>query len=345
MCEKDRVMIKITLLVTEKTFASTLHGLIDALNCATRAASEIGTGLEFKCCVASLDGKSVTGSNGYKIEVESALADCKTADVVIAVPALEPMVSDEEVSVAMEPLKGAIEWLRRQMDAGSILASSCTGAFLLAETGLLDGNYATTHWRSADVFRTRYPKIMLQSQDLITDNGSILCGGGATSHVDLSLHLIRRFGGSTLASHCAHNLVVDPGRNLQSPYALMITKTDHDDDMVIKAQQYIAREYSKGFNASDLADVLHVSNRTLARRFKSAIGLPIGLFLQGTRIDAARNKLATTNIPLQAIVLEVGYEDFSSFARLFKAKTGLTMQSYRERFRQQQSDELEALSE
>lgn len=335
-------MVNVTLLVTEKTFASTLHGLIDALGCATHAAAEIGTDLEFKCRVASVDGKSVTGSNGHKIEVEAALADCQTADVVIAVPALEPMVSDEEVSAAMEPLKGAIEWLRGQMDAGSLLASSCTGAFLLAETGLLDGNYATTHWRSADVFRARYPKIMLQSQDLITDNGSILCGGGATSHVDLSLHLIRRFGGSTLASHCAHTLVVDPGRNLQSPYALMTAKTDHDDDMVIKAQQYIAREYSTGFNATDLADLLHVSNRTLARRFKSATELPIGLFLQGTRIDAARNKLATSNTPLQTIVTEVGYEDFSSFARLFKAKTGLTMKSYRERFRIQQSDESEA---
>jgi len=326
-------MINVTLLATEKTFASSLHGLIDALACATHAASEIGTDLEFQCRVASLNGKSVTGSNGRKIEVEEALADCKTADVVIAVPALEPTVSNEEINAAMEPLKGAIEWLRRQMDAGSLLASSCTGAFLLAETGLLDGNYATTHWRSADVFRARYPKIMLQSQNLITDNGSILCGGGATSHVDLSLHLIRRFGGSALASHCAHTLVVDPGRNLQSPYALMTAKTDHDDDMVIKVQQYIAREYATGFNASDLANLFNVSSRTLARRFRSATGLSIGIFLQGTRIDAARNKLATSNTPLQVVVTEVGYEDFSSFARLFKAKTGLTMQSYRERFR------------
>lgn len=338
-------MVKVTLLVTENSFASTHHGLIDALGCANYAAIEFGQELEFETRVVSWNGKPATSSSGHQIAVDGALTDCEAADVIIVVPALGPMVSNEELDAVLKPLGGVFDWLKEQLDAGSILASSCTGAFILAEAGLLDGRYATTHWRAADVFRARYPDVMLQSEDLITDNGSILCGGGATSHVNLSLHLIRRFGGDELASHCAHTLIVDPGRNLQSPYALMTANTDHNDDLVVKAQQFISREYSTAFNASDLADRLNVSSRTLARRFKSATGWSIGAYLQGTRIDAARTKLATTNTPLQVVVSQVGYEDFSSFARLFKTKTGLTMQSYRQRFRSRRDAESAGLEE
>lgn len=172
---------------------------------------------------------------------------------------------------------------------------------------------------------------------MITDNGALVCGGGAASHVDLSLHLIRRFGGEGLASDCAHTLVVDPVRSLQSPYALMTYKTDHGDDLVSRAQDHIARSYGGPLAVQGLAEQLHVGERTLARRFKTATGWPIGLYIQSTRIDAARYKLTTTEMSLQSIVLDVGYEDYSSFARLFKNRTGLTMQSYRERFRSNDS--------
>lgn len=283
--------------------------------------------------VVSPNGKNVVASNGYNVTVDGSIDDVKSPDLIIIIPSLAPYVTQQEVNLVMAKTENVLTWLKHQAAHSTLLVSSCTGSFFLAEAGLLEGKKATTHWRAANVFRKRYPNIILQEQDLITDNGSLMCGGGASSHINLSLHLIRRYGGEELASHCAHSLVVDPGHNLQSPYALMSVNTDHSDAIVLKAQEYIACHFSDQIRVNDLAERFHVSDRTLMRRFKVATGLPVSHYITAIRIDQARNKLATTEIPLQSIPIEVGYEDFSSFTRLFKNKTGLTMQSYRERFR------------
>ncbi|MEM9359785.1 MAG: helix-turn-helix domain-containing protein [Pseudomonadota bacterium] len=321
------------LLVTEGCFASTLHGLIDALACATYAADEIGQDITFETTIVSKDGKPVMSSSGYKIPVDQSIHHDKASDVVIVVPAIPPNATDIDVTNAMSSLRPVLDWMSLELTRGTQLASSCTGSFMLAEAGLLNGKHATTHWRAADVFRRRYPDVILKTDDLVTDNGTLICGGGAASHVNLSLHLIRRFGGEALAFHCAHTLIVDPGRNLQSPYALMNYETNHGDSMVSEAQEYIARNFKEPISIPDLAVHLNVGDRTLSRRFKAATGLSVGLYIQEVRIEAARNKLATTESPLQTVVSEVGFEDYSSFARLFKKRTGITMQSYRERFR------------
>ncbi|MEM7170341.1 MAG: helix-turn-helix domain-containing protein [Pseudomonadota bacterium] len=331
----DENILTVALVVSDGCFASTAYGLIDALGCVRSAAAEIGQTFAFKTLLLSQNGKAVRSVSGHRVAVCHSISDIDTPDIAIAVPAIKPEMSNHEVSRAMKPIGSLLSFFSDQLSRGAVVASSCTGSFVLAEAGLLDGKKATTHWRAAQVFRERYPNVVLQAEDLITDNGSLMCGGGAASHVDLSLHLIRRFGGEALACHCAHMLVADPGRSLQSPYALMHYKSDHGDYLVNKAQDYIALNYSKAALPSHLASQLHVSERTLARRFKTATGWSLGQYVQGTRIDAARNKLATTDLPLQLIVIDVGYEDFSSFARLFKAKTGLTMQTYRARFRSQ----------
>lgn len=330
-------LLKIALLVHHGCFASTAHGLIDAFSCASHAALEIGQDTSFEALVVSLDGHSVLSSSQFEISVSSALGSVTDIDALVVVPWIYPTATEPEVDVTLSPLQGCFPVLRELLEQGVTLASSCTGAFLLAEAGLLDGKFATTHWRAADVFRRRYPAVTLQAQDLITDNGSLMCGGGAASYVDLALHIIRRFGGASLAAHCAHTLVVDPGRNLQSPYAVMQARTDHGDLMVNTVQDHIAKHFADVISVQGLAEECNVSERTLARRFKGATDWPIGLYIQNTRIEAARTKLATTAKPLQTIVAEVGYEDFSSFARLFKNRVGLTMQSFRDRFRHSQS--------
>lgn len=326
-------MIKTALLVSEGCFASTAYGLVDALGCVSEAAAEIGQDLMFETVLVSQSGDNVRSISGHIVKADRSLQDLDSTDVVIAVPAIAPTMSSDEVTRTMEPLDRFLSFVADRLVQGAVVASSCTGSFLLAEAGLLDGKKATTHWRAAQVFRERYPDVLLQAEDLITDNGSLMCGGGATSHVDLSLHLIRRFGGDKLASYCAHTLVADPGRNLQTPYALMSIKTDHGDSLVSQAQQFIALHYRKPMSLEKFASQFNVSERTFARRFKSCTGFSLGQYTQGMRIDAARTKLATTDMPLQSIITDVGYEDFSSFARLFKMRTGLTMQAYRERFR------------
>lgn len=326
-------MINAALLVSDGCFASTLHGMIDAFACADHAASEIGQDLTFQTTIVSRDGNSVLSGSGYDIAVDQSIHHKSAFDIIVVMPSIAPTATNTDITEAMRPMDHVLDWMRAELSRGTQLASSCTGSFLLAETGLLNGKAATTHWRATKVFRQRYPDVKLRSEDLVTDNGTLICGGGATSHVNLSLHLIRRFGGDALARYCAHFLIVEPGRNLQSPYALMNYETNHGDSLVSEAQDFIARHFKHTIKIHELAQRLNVSDRTLARRFKAATGHPIGVYVQDVRIETARSKLAMTDLPLKSIVAEVGFEDYSSFARLFKQKTGLTMQSYRERFR------------
>ena len=114
------------------------------------------------------------------------------------------------IATTIEPLRALLPWLREQAKAGSCIATSCTGSFLLAEAGLLDGKVTTTHWRAAQAFRERYPQVVLRESELVTEDGNLVCSGGAVSYIDLAIHLVRRFAGSALALHCARMLVVDP---------------------------------------------------------------------------------------------------------------------------------------
>lgn len=326
-------MISTALLISDGCFASTVYGMIDAFACADHAASEIGQDLTFQTTIVSKDGNSVLSGSGYDIAVDQSIHHKSDYDLIIVMPSIAPTATNKDITDAMCPMEDVLDWIRAELSQGTQLASSCTGSFLLAETGLLNGKAATTHWRATKVFRQRYPEVILKSDDLVTDNGTLICGGGATSHVNLSLHLIRRFGGDALARYCAHFLIVEPGRNLQSPYALMNYETNHGDGLVSEVQEFISRNFMHTIKIQELAQRFNVSDRTLARRFKAATGHPIGLYIQDVRIETARSKLAMTDMPLKSIVADVGFEDYSSFARLFRQKTGITMQSYRDRFR------------
>jgi transcriptional regulator GlxA family with amidase domain len=328
---------KIAIFVADDCFGSNVYGIIDAFGCANGAVKDLGLDLEFKVEIVSKDGLPVSTINGHALPVERSIEAVTDTDAVITLLSLPKEPTAADISRKMAPLSGVMQWLKDQTAAGTIIASNCTGSFLLAEAGLLDGKRATTHWMWASAFRNRYPDVSLEERNMVIDNGQIICGGGAGAYVDLALQIIRRFGGEELAVQCAHSLVVDPARNLQAPYALTSFKTGHQDDLVDNVQRYIADNLAQELNVQELADAFFVSPRTLMRRFKAATGLPVATYIQGLRIDAARSRLATSRMSLQSIIGDVGYEDFSSFTRLFKLKTGLTMQTYRDRFQPAES--------
>lgn len=327
-------IIRLAIVAAPGCIGSTVHGLLDAFACANScaAAEKATSGISFKISIVSPDGESVRSYNGHTINADGNLKKAEGADIILLAPIMPATAPGEAIISKAKEFDSVLTWLRAQSRGGSCIATSCTGSFLLAEAGLLDGKVATTHWRAAHAFRARYPEVVLRESDLITESGNIVCSGGAVSYIDLAIHLIRRFGGSSLALRCARMLVFDPGRDRQSPYLAFEPEKAHGDKTILKAQEWLETNYWRDIDVESISGLLGMSSRNFKRRFKAACGEPMTTYLQRIRLAASCDRLASSDARIQQIIFDVGYTDASSFCRLFKEFTGLTMGDYRKRF-------------
>ncbi|MDD9304041.1 MAG: helix-turn-helix domain-containing protein [Desulfobacter sp.] len=198
--------------------------------------------------------------------------------------------------------------------------------------GLLEGKKATTNQTYARLFKKQYPGVNLQADQMLTQDDNIICSGAASAVNTLAIHLIRKFGSPKLASVCSKALLVDPNRISQAPYAMSAPLRSHMDDQVLKAQTIIENTFSRLETIDDLAKEVGISPRHFKRRFKKATGeLPLK-DLQRVRIDAAKEKLETTQDTIDKITWAFGYKDVSSFCRLFKQHARISPRAYREKF-------------
>jgi len=237
-----------------------------------------------------------------------------------------------KIETVLAQEQDALPWLRFLHQGGADLASNCTGAFLLAEAGLLDDKTATTHWGFSQEFRHRYPQVNLNERELITRDGNIFCAGGGTAWRDLTILLVERFCGADLARELARAFVIDVRNDLQSIYAGLPAHTYHQDDQVQAIQGWIHEHYKENTSLGQLAERVHLSPRQLQRRFTTTLGEPPLQYLQRVRIEAARKMLERGTNNLAKLSEQVGYQDVSSFSRLFKRHTGLSPSHYRQRF-------------
>lgn len=228
-----------------------------------------------------------------------------------------------------------VQWLGGFRQAASRqvrVASNCTGAFLLAEAGLLDGRQATTHWGFSNQFRQRFPEVDLQPDLLITVDGHIACAGGGMAWWDLGVYLVERYAGAKVARELAKAFVIDAGRTSQAPYSALQARRYHSDAAILKLQDWLDANYTRPVTLQALAALAGLTERSLIRRFKAATGdTPTG-YLQVLRVEAARQRLENSRAAVEEVTRMVGYEDVSSFSRLFRKHTGLAPGVYRARF-------------
>ncbi len=225
-----------------------------------------------------------------------------------------------------------VAWLAGQNQSPRLLASNCTGAFLLAEAGLLDGREATTHWGFSNQFRQRYPQVHCRPEKLVTVDGDIACAGGGMAWWDLGVYLVERYAGPEASRQLAKAFVIDAGRTSQAPYSALQAKRYHADTTVLALQDWMDRHFTETLALSELARQAGLSERSLLRRFKAATGDTPNTYLQLLRVEHARHHLETSRRPIDEIINTVGYEDVSSFSRLFRKHTGLAPGAYRSRF-------------
>ena len=321
--------------VYDGILASGVAGPIDVFAAANalaakRAKAERDPFQQIRWRVESLDGQPVRTASGQWVAVDGKIDARKRADAIVVTA---PFVADIDAFVARrEQLHALSSALRRQHQAGAVLASYCTGNYLLAEAGLLDGRFATTHWAKATDFARRYPRVTLRANEVLTEQDGILCGGAVTSYLNLALRLVERFAGEQLAAMTAKILLIDTNRISQASYATLLDENGHTDRLVARAQRRMEATLQQGFRLSELAAHLAVSERTLNRRFKQAVGdAPLG-YLQTLRVEVAKRLLESGGIGLDVVSQRVGYGDLSTFRQLFKRKTGLSPRDYQRRF-------------
>ncbi len=314
--------------------AASVHGMLDILTTANycHGLTAIRTTPPlFNLHVITPDDSPVRAYNGSNI-VPTARRNEIQPDLLIAASAIESFTDESFLDKHLASQAAVQAWLRALFENDVIMATACTGSFLLAEAGLLTDKTVTTHWRSAEHFRRRYPHLHLEADKMLIDNGNVISAGGATAFIDLAFHIIGRFGSPALASACAKLHVFDSNRQNQLSYRMFGGSRSHKDERIKLAQQWIEQHHASPISVDDIADKAGLGARTFKRRFKAATGETPIAYLQQVRIEAAKTLLETTLKSFSEIIWEAGYEDVSSFRRLFKRETGCTMEQYRRRF-------------
>lgn len=322
---------RITLLALQQGIMSTLVGPMDVFTYAGRAWNHL---LEqpqepcFSARIVSVGGKPITSLNGMSMNAHKAMDEVTQTDVVMVTS------GGNDLDNVLEQRSKIIPWLQKHHRNGALITGVCSGTFLLAEAGLLDGLQATTHWGMAYTFAQRYSKVKLAAEALLVDEGKVLTAGGANAGSDLALHLVRRLKGERIATECARALLLEIHRQSQACFAPMLHHRHHGDTVMNQLQDWLEHNYQSPISIESLADKSHMSTRTLMRRFKQATGITPLAYLQKLRMSAARTALSDTDKTVEQVAHEVGYEDVVFFRRLFKRQYGLVPSVYRERFPQ-----------
>lgn len=324
------LMQKITILAIDGCLSSSVSNLIDAFTIANlwnQALSGQNTEL-FATTIVSADGEPVTCNNCIQIQPHFSFEDSPGIDYLI-IPALLPI---PEPSILRNPQ--VVDYIREQYSSGTTIGSICTGSFLLAETGLLNGRIATTNWQFEKKFRFRYPEVQLRIGMMLTEQDNIICSGAVGAMMQLILRIIRREGSISLASAWAKAMLVDPNNESQAPYSSHPLPEKHKDLEISQAEHYMQTHLAESITIDQVAKLVCISSRHFKRRFKDATGESPLSYLQKLRIQTAKEQLENTLDSIEEITRRVGYENSSTFRRLFKRHTSLSPREYRDRFLQ-----------
>ena len=321
-------MKKVTILGLHNSMATTIFGPMDILNQAGRLWNRLNKTEHtpfFDVTIASPDGGPIRSVNRVQIQPHCSIRDVVHSDLII-------IASATYIDTVLEQYPELPDWLLHHYNKGTHLASICTGVFLLAETGLLDGKSATLHWGFAEQFKARYPNVALHHDRMFIDNGRLYCSAGVSAGMDLSLYLVEKFCGRQAARESAKTMVLAMDRHFQTPYNCFLGARNHTDDLMAKAQDWLEDNATQIVNYDGMAYNFGMSRRSLERRFKKATGMTPLSYIQRLRVEKAKRMLEDGTRTFNEITYAVGYEDISFFRKVFIRLTGLRPKEYRQKF-------------
>jgi len=328
------------IIAVPETAGSALYGMLDVLASAGNLWQQlvgVATGaMLIAPKIASPLSHEFECGNGIPVKPDFTISDQLTAEIVI-LPELW-LAPDEDFKGRYPEL---MDWIRKCYKDGASIYSACSGAVMLAETGLLDGRKATSHWGYQNLFRVSYPQVKFEPEPNLCfadTSGRIVTAGGTSSWHDLAIHIISRHCSTGEALRIAKVYLLKWHSEGQLPFETLVRQVQHADAMVRKCENWLAEHYREDEVVAHVVAHSDTPARTLKRRFKSATGTTLMDYVQNLRIEEAKQLLESSEKPFDEIATDVGYENSSFFRRVFKRRTGLTPSSYRKMFQSYRAD-------
>ncbi len=328
----------ILLLASPETSALVLYGLFDVLTTVGCIFPELVKGAPERALldvrIVSAEGRPFSCVGDIPVRPHGAITD-------FAAPASIPdaiIVCDMYVAVTAVPTgryPRECSWLREMHAAGALLTSICSGALVLADSGVLEGREATAHWAYRDMFRRYFPRVTFRESAALClkeQDAGIVTAGAVSAWHDLAFYLIARFCGYRHAIQTAKVFLLTDHADGQAPYAVMPRSMDAKDAVIADCQAWIAKNYEIANPVEQMAQRSGLNARTFARRFQGATGYTPMEYVQALRIEEAKQELEKDQRPIEEVAAMVGYEDDASFRRIFKRRVGLSPAAYRKKF-------------
>lgn len=314
----------VSLVALPDAVVSTLSGIFDVMNASalmgvprTHAESRAPFHIE----IVGETAGSLELASGVPVQVQRTIATIETTDIVIV-----PSVLLRTAGWEKGRYPRLVDWVRAMYDRGAVLCSACSGIFLLAETGLFDGHDATVHFGYARAFANTFPAVRIHPERVLVISGlreELVSSGASMTWHDLVLYLVARYAGATTAQSVARFFALQWHQDGLTPYIVFEGKRDHGDGDIQSAQQWLDGHFSVASPVGEMVKRSRLAERTFKRRFKLATGLSPLAYVHRLRIEDAKRRLERTDVAIEEISWQVGYEDPAFFRRLFKRATGL----------------------
>jgi len=281
----------------------------------------------FKIDLVGLTKEPVLYQGLFSVQPTATISEIAKSDLIIVSPISGNL--DKEIQNNMEFVK----WIKAQrIEHDSEIASLCKGAFLLAETGLVNGKSCATHWTAHEKFQRKYPEVNLIPEKIICEDNGIYSSGGAYSILNFTLYLIERYFGRETAIWCSKISEIEIDRISQSEFIIFSGQKNHSDISIKNAQLYIENNYQDKLNVEDIAQKVHLNARSFLRRFKKATSNTPLEYIQRVKIEAAKKKLESTSRTILEVMYDIGYNDEKAFRSTFRKYSGLSPKEYQRKY-------------
>jgi len=308
---------------------SSVVGPYKVFSMANSHFKQLGRKEVFKIQLAGLSRKVNLYDGLFSVHPEVKATSIKKTHLIII-----PSLSFGDYALLLDRNKLLGEWMKLQHKKGAEIASICSGAFLLASTGLLDSKKCSRHWMVEDIFKDMFPRIHLVTDKILTDEQGIYTNGGAFSFLNLVLYLVEKYYDRQTAIYCSKVFQIDFDRSAQSPFAIFRGQKKHPDEIIRNAQLFIEKNYHKKISVDDLAGMISLSRRNFDRRFIKATGNTPFEYIQRVRIEVAKSEFETNGKTVKEVMYAIGYSEMKVFREVFTKLTGISPLEYRKKYDQ-----------
>lgn len=323
-------MKHISIILYENVMSTAVSNTVALLTSANETVAGKGMPELFKIDLIGVHKRPVQSNLPILFQSTKTISDKFDTDVVI----IPPMnIGSQQIDTLLAENKQLIDWMKEKYNQKAEVISLCTGAYFLAECGLLDGMPATSHWGAMEDLQKRYPLIEFKPDHVVTHSKAIITGGGGFSSLNAMLYFIEKNSSKEISVELSKYYALDYGRTSQSIFTVFSGQRLHDDHEIHKAQSYIEKKFKTDISVEQIASQVNMSKRNFIRRFKNATTLNPLEYIQRVKVEAAKKALETGEANIADVTYSIGYNDLKTFRTLFKKVTGFTPVDYRNRYK------------